>query len=136
MPYEQLMHGFWKWKECTSTSPSGHHLGIYKALLKDEYWQKSKNGQSSKQQSHSLDTNTACTSQKLVSGTDVMHMIHKMLVLAVWHCHMYKRWTKICNFFIEKDLGKPLLSHLWTLHIVEANLNLLWKWFGPQGVLK
>jgi len=42
MPYDNLMQGFRKWKECTSTSPSGHHLGIYKALLKDDNRDKKK----------------------------------------------------------------------------------------------
>jgi len=42
MPYESLMQGFQKWKERTSTSPSGQHLGIYKALLKDDNHDKRK----------------------------------------------------------------------------------------------
>ncbi len=35
MPFKEMMKGFQKWPECTSTSPSGCHLGIYKLLLKD-----------------------------------------------------------------------------------------------------
>ena len=30
---EDVAHGFKGWKECTSTSPSGRHLGHYKALI-------------------------------------------------------------------------------------------------------
>jgi len=33
--FEELMQGFKKWPERTSTSPSGRHLGTYKSLLKD-----------------------------------------------------------------------------------------------------
>jgi hypothetical protein len=33
IPAEDVVHGFKGWKECTSTSPSGRHLGHYKALI-------------------------------------------------------------------------------------------------------
>jgi len=65
-----------------------------------------------------------------------MHLIHKMLVLAVRHCHTYGQWTIIWNFFIEKDIGHPNINWLGTIHLIKADLNLLFKWFGPQGVLK
>ena len=32
---EDIIHGFGGWKESTSTSPSGRHLGHYKALIQD-----------------------------------------------------------------------------------------------------
>jgi len=32
LDYEMLMSGIKKWPEKTTTSPSGHHLGIYKTL--------------------------------------------------------------------------------------------------------
>jgi len=35
LEFKRLMQGYHKWPECTSTSPSGQHLGIYKSLLKD-----------------------------------------------------------------------------------------------------
>jgi len=105
MPYEQLMQGFCKWKECTSTSLSGRHLGIYKALLKDE------NREQPRERKTNLtmrpDTEGPNTDTPPVNGSDVMHLIHKMLILAIRHCHTFKRWTKIWNFFIEKDIGNP-----------------------------
>jgi len=65
-----------------------------------------------------------------------MQLIHKLLVMAVCHCHTYERWNTIWNFFIEKDPGSPKIDRLHTLHLVKADYNLLLKWFGPQGVLK
>jgi len=65
-----------------------------------------------------------------------MQLIHKLLVMAVRHCHTYERWNTIWNFFIEKDPGSPKIDHLCTLHLVEADYNLLLKWFGLQGILK
>jgi hypothetical protein len=32
---DDIVQGFNRWKETTSTSPSGRHLGHYKAILKD-----------------------------------------------------------------------------------------------------
>lgn len=34
MTFEDMLQGFAKWREQTSTSPSGRHLGIYKGLVK------------------------------------------------------------------------------------------------------
>jgi len=35
LDFEQLMNGYHKWPEHTTTLPSGRHLGIYKSMLKD-----------------------------------------------------------------------------------------------------
>jgi hypothetical protein len=35
---DDVKFGFTKWKETTSTSPSGRHLGHYKAIIKDSTW--------------------------------------------------------------------------------------------------
>jgi len=37
---------------------------------------------------------------------------------------------------LEKDIGIPKITKLCVLHIVEANYNLLLKWFGPKGFIK
>jgi len=68
--------------------------------------------------------------------TSCKAMIHKLLVMAVFHCHMFDRWTTIWNLFNEKDLGKLQIDQLCTLHIIEVDYNLLFKWFGHQGDLK
>jgi len=41
--YTSLMNGIKKWPEKTATSPSGHHLGIYKTLQKHVKEQKKNN---------------------------------------------------------------------------------------------
>jgi len=62
----------------------------------------------------------------------MMQMIHKLLIMAVQLVIL----TTIWNLFIKKNLGNPQMDRLRTLHIIEANYNLLLKWFGPQGILK
>jgi len=117
MPYEDLMLGFWKWKERTTTSPSGRQLGIYKALLKDNHRPKKKTTTAATKPPVPLKTSPTVTTTKAPerNGADVMQMIHKLLVMAVRHCHTFDRWTKIWNLFIEKDIGNPQIDRLQTL---------------------
>jgi len=70
------------------------------------------------------------TKADCVDGADVMCMIHKMLVLAIQHCHTCHQWTNIWSLFIEKDLGNPHINQLCMMHLFQANLNLILKWFG------
>jgi len=56
--------------------------------------------------------------------------------MAIQHCHTYDRWRTIWNLFLEKDIGVPQITKLRALHIVEADYNLLLKWFGPKGFMQ
>jgi len=56
--------------------------------------------------------------------------------MAVQHCHTYDRWRTIWNFFIEKEIGVPLITKLRAIHIMEADYNLLLKWFSPKGFIQ
>jgi len=56
--------------------------------------------------------------------------------MAVQHCHTFECWTTIWNFFIEKEIGNPNINKLKALHLIEADYNLLLKWFGPKGFIK
>ncbi len=133
MPFEAMLDGFRKWPERTSTSPSGRHLGIYKSLAKDA------NKKQSKKKPNST-TNRTQTNQTPKApkhnGAHVLQIIHQLLVMAVNHCHTMERWTTIWNFFIEKELGNPRIDKLRALHLLEADYNLLLKWFGPKGFIK
>jgi len=111
------MAGFKKWPERTTTSPSGRHLGVYKSLLKDRHMEKP--GEVPKPK-----------------GIDIMHDIFRLLVLSIKHTHTYQWWRTIWNMYLEKDPGQPKIHRLRTLHLLEADLNLLWKWFLSQGFMK
>jgi len=56
--------------------------------------------------------------------------------MAVQHCHTYDRWQMIWNPFLKKEIGVPKTTKLRALHIVEADYNLLLKWFGPKGFIR
>jgi len=116
---EKLMNGYHKWPECTTTSPSGRHLGIYKSLLKDF-----------------PPTNLPPDYQPWTHGLDIMHMLFQLLQLVVKHTHIYSRWQVIWNMYLEKDPGNPHIDRLCALHLIEADLNLKFKWYSSQGFLK
>jgi len=59
LDFDQLMNGYRKWPERTTTSPSGRHLGIYKSLLKDF-----------------PPTNPSPDYQPRTHGIDIMHMLY------------------------------------------------------------
>ncbi len=114
--FDTLMKGFRKWPERTATSPSGRHLGIYKSLLKDQHHEK---------QGEPITT----------KGIDIMREIFWLLALALKHTHTFERWKTVWNLYLEKDIGSPRLDRLRTLHIVEADYNLLLKWHSSLGFI-
>jgi len=129
--FEDMLAGFRKWPERTSTSPSGRHLGIYKSLAKDA------NRKSNKRKPTTDNTNpTKQQKTPEYNGAHVLRLIHQLLTMAVQHCHTFERWTTIWNFFIEKDLGNPRIDKLRAIHLLEADYNLLLKWFGPKGFIR
>jgi hypothetical protein len=71
-----------KWRETTSTSPSGLHLGHEKALLLMEKTESSKDG-------------------KLTLSQRFFELKATFLNLAIRHGHVYKRWRTIVNATIE-----------------------------------
>ncbi len=127
--FEKLTEGFKKWPEKTSTSPSGRHLGVYKSLLKDVHRKKDKDSNANSQSSAASDDSKR-------RGVDVMTMVYQILQLAVQHTHTLQRWCTIWNLFLEKDPGQPRINRLRTIHLLEADLNLLWKYYSAQGFFK
>jgi hypothetical protein len=111
---EDIVQGFHKWKEKTTTSPSGLHLGIYKSIIKGL---------------KSTTEDIAKTAAELIA------IISKLIQLAIRECHTFQRWQTIHNFTIEKIPGHPLLSKLRVIHIMEADWNLINKYFAGRQVL-
>jgi len=116
--FESLMKGFKKWPERTTTSPSGRHLGIYKSLLKDH---------PPKDPPPDLPPRTY--------GIDVMRCVYHLLQLTLKHVHVYERWKTVWNMYLEKKPGNPMIDSLRTLHLFEADYNLLLKWHSSQGFM-
>jgi len=106
------------WPEQTTTSPSGQHLGVYKSLLKDL-----------------PPSNPPPDYKPCMHGIDIMCYIYHLLKLGLQHTHAYERWKVIWNMYLEKILGSQYINHIQTLHLFEADYNLLLKWHSSQGFL-
>ena len=109
-----FMDGIKKLKECTSTSPSGWHLGHYKVMV----WE-------------AEDKNLECE-------INFMDIMVKMINLLVMYGFAMTQWLKSITCMIEKDLGNPQIERLQIIHLFEADYNfilkLLWGcWLVYQG---
>jgi hypothetical protein len=102
------------WKETTSTSPSGRHLGRYKALYAKGPFE-----------SH-LDTEEEAPYKQFVHEQSA---IAQLLLSILNHCirngHILERWKTIVNTMIFKDPGNYKIHRLRVIHIYEADFNLL-----------
>jgi hypothetical protein len=93
------------WRESTSTSPSGLHLGHDKAIMRDE--------------------------KPLEDGEEDCRLSTRMFRLkaafinvAFRFSHVYDRWTNIVNATIEKIPGRPLIKKLRIIHLMESDINM------------
>jgi len=123
MDPEQLTQGFKKWPERTTTSPSGRHLGIYKSLAK-HFPPPKTDSDTTPEDNHPLQ-----------SGNDVLKLLIWMMQLAITHTHTYDRWKTIWTLLLEKETGNPQIGRLRTIHLYEADYNLILKWFSSQGFI-
>jgi len=64
-----------------------------------------------------------------------MHYVYRLMQLAIKHTFPYKRWWKVWKMFLEKEPGNPRIDKLRTLHLFEADYNLLLKWYSSMGFL-
>jgi hypothetical protein len=81
------------WRESTTTSPSGMHLGHHKALIKEF-------PVSDENSPRNLQT-TEYMRQNLLKGQ------LDLLNYAIKHSYCYKRWKKVATFMIRKDQNSP-----------------------------
>jgi hypothetical protein len=110
---------FNKWNENTSTSPSGKHLGHYKALL-----------------SPALKACAATNSPGLTAEADRIIDAHvSLLNIAAEYGSPLPRWKNIVSVMIEKKPGNYQLNKLRTIHLFEADYNwLIGMIFGRRMV--
>lgn len=116
------------WKESTATSPSGLHLGHYKALIaRHEY--------SNDNEDHNqLDLDDATPSKK-DEWDHMQRSIRQFQVnlinYALERGYSYRRWQTVANTILFKDPDSLKLHRTGLIHIYEADSNLvlgLLKW--------
>ena len=111
---QEFKQGIKKWKEKTTTSPSGNHLGhLYSLLAPDG----------------TKDSDDEKSTSSLADNILKLHL--EMLNLAIQRGYALKRWKNIVMFVLEKDSGKPKLHWLCNICLYKANYNfalkLLWS---------
>jgi hypothetical protein len=92
-----------RWKESTSTSPSGRHLGHYISLL------------------------TKIGDDTDVLGEKILNLHHKMLVIAQYRGRPYERWKSEVEIMLEKEPGNPKIERLRIICLYKADYNLFLK---------
>jgi len=104
---DELIQGFKRWPERTTTFPSGWHLGIYKSLAKHFPPPKDKNNPEPSPKPQ----------DPLQCGNDILKLLIMMMDLAVTHTDTYDRWKTIWTLLLEKDAGNPKIDRLHTIHL-------------------
>jgi hypothetical protein len=106
-----FISGFKGWKERTSTSPSGRHLGHYKAIVNDLDLEKQ-----DPEKSHLRERKT-----------NFVSALVKLLNIPIKYGFAPKHWCTSVTVMIEKDPGNPRIERLRVIHPFEANYNLSLK---------
>eukprot|EP00978_Attheya_sp_CCMP212_P048941 scaffold596549_cov118-Attheya_sp.AAC.1 len=104
LPIEEVISGFKKWNEQTTTG--GRHLGHYKS-----WTMKRKEG------------------EDLLTETEFFNLMITIYRICLTNQYPLKRWQTCLNLFIPKDPGSCKLHRLRVIHIVDTCLNFLRRFF-------
>jgi len=98
------------WKESTTTSPSGLHLGHWKALVAR----------------HELtDTDTPECDELDTKQEEIRAVCLALINYALKWGYSFDRWKTIVNIMIFKEPGNLKIHRLRVIHIYEADYNLI-----------
>lgn len=89
--FEDMIYGFATWREKTTTSPSGKHLGMYKALV---------NAHKFTLKTPSDELNATQSAPKDLFATKVLQLQNCIINTAIKHHHTLDRWKIVHNFFL------------------------------------
>lgn len=98
-----------RWKESTTTSPSGLHLGHYHCLWRDPM----------------LHSEPRIREKIIDDQGKLLNCMTDLLNYALKFAYTYERWRKVINVMLQKDRGNPRIHRLRVIHIYEADYNLL-----------
>jgi hypothetical protein len=101
---EEIAKGFRRWKESTSTSPSGCHLGLRRIPTIP-----------------TMDEETEKIRQQ------ILHVQTHIINIPLHYGFSPTRWQTVVNAMLEKIQGRPMLHKLRVIHIMEADYNLILK---------
>jgi Reverse transcriptase (RNA-dependent DNA polymerase) len=105
--FEEFCSGLNKWRERTTTSPSGRHLGHYKILLRLPVYNDSL--------------------YRVNLSTKILHLYYQIAISTTQIGQPIDRWTNVTTCMIEKVKNMPRVDKLRVIHLFEADYNLLLK---------
>ena len=111
--YDEFKQTFVNWRESTTASPSGRHLGHYRSLLV-------------------LDG----TIDEEGIGEQMMLIHYQVTMCAVATGVPLEQWQTCVSCHIKKYPGSPKLHRLWIIHIYEADLSLVLKLLWSQKLIR
>ena len=104
------------WRESTSTSPSGQHLGHFKALVARHEYSEVTNDD---------DPNDVSKRDELdLIQTKLLRLRLQIVNYSMRTGYSYKRWQTIANTHILKEPGNVKVHRTRVIHIYEADYNL------------
>jgi hypothetical protein len=104
------------WKEQTSTSLSGRHLGLYKSLITAHC--------DSGSEFDDAEKYSTLPSSK-IKATLILEAIHSIATSVAERGLYLQRWIYVINVMIYKKPGVLELNELRVIHLFEADFNLL-----------
>ena len=106
------------WSESTTTSPSGLHLGHYKAMI-------GRHTHSIDAPDESLSPAYVAVRNKLNQKQQEIRELHlRLLNYALERGHSFKRWHTVANTILFKDPDNVRLHRTRVVHLYEADYNL------------
>jgi hypothetical protein len=106
------------WRERTSTSPSGRHLGLYKALV-TAYCN------SSDEFSVLYDDDDPSMGSIQDQAEQILRIVHGLASKAAQFAFYLRQWLNVVNVMIYKKANCLELDRLRVIHLFEADFNLL-----------
>ena len=117
LSFDDFITSLLHWKERTTTSLSGRHLGLYQSLATAHC-----NSSGEFTDNDEKDPKSISTQDK---ATAILQLIHGLASDALQRGFYLKRWTYVLNIMIYKKPGVLDLDQLRVIHLFEADLNLL-----------
>jgi hypothetical protein len=125
--FDEFISAFLHWRESTSTSPSGRHLGLYRSLV--TAYCDSSGEFSDPEKDPSLSTDDSAPFASVVTikekAEEILRMIYGLAEAAARLGFYLQRWTQVVNVMIYKKLSCIELNKLRVIHLFEADFNLL-----------
>jgi hypothetical protein len=104
------------WRELTATSPSGLHLGHYKALIA--------NHQYSNKPEDEDDEHKANREELDKMQADLFQLHLHLINYALERGYSYQRWQKVANSILFKEPGNIRIHRTRVIHLYKADYNL------------